>query len=167
MTNPERLRDEAAEHDRAAEESFQRCDTDGFLTQWAHGINADIKRRQAEIEENGGRWTFPGLFDRETGQRVRAKIVHVADRYSYVEGATRPLWLVLGPRDEALLWLPAYRTSKRSKLWQAGFEERDEEAPARAEIQGRGRGLSGTAWVAVVRTDGGYPEDATQWGRTR
>jgi hypothetical protein len=34
-------------------------------------------------------------------------------------------------------------------------------APAKATILGKGRGLSGQAWAAVVRTDRGYPESAS------
>lgn len=162
----DRLREQAAQHERDRQDSWERSDTDGFLSQWASGLNAQLDRRKADILDADGMSTFRGLFDRETGQRVRARIIEVADRYSFVEGATKPLWLVLDSNDEAVYWLPAYKgDSKRSKLWKLGFEERDEEAPAAAKIAGRGRGLSGSAWVTTYRTDGGMPEGAVPFDK--
>jgi hypothetical protein len=158
VSEAQKLRDEAAAHDRAAQESFERSDTDGFLSQWASGLTAQLKRREADLLDAGGVATFPGLYDRETGERVRAKIVYVDDQYA---GGKKPMWLVLDAADKAVMWLPAYKgNSKLSKLWKNGFEERDETAPAKAFMDGRGRGLSGSAWVATKRTDGGFPESA-------
>ena len=47
-------------YDRA-EESWQRSDTDGFLSQWASGITGDLHRAQADLLDNGGKSTFAGL----------------------------------------------------------------------------------------------------------
>jgi hypothetical protein len=166
----QQLREQAAQHERDRQESWERSDTDGFLSQWASGLNAQLKRKQADLLEAGNVSTFKGLFDRATGQRVRAKIVQVA-AYGAYNGETVSKWLVLDSADKAVHWLPAFKgDSKRSKLWKLGFEERPEQAPAKAVMDGRGRGLSGTAWVAVKRTDGGYPADAVpfdQLGRGR
>jgi hypothetical protein len=160
VSESQKLRDEAARHEQNARESFERSDTDGFLSQWASGLNAQLAREQADLLDAGGVATFPGLFDRATGERVRAKVVYVEDRYGY-GGGKKPMWLVLDAADNAVMWLPAYKgDSKRSKLWKQGFEERDEVAPAQAFMDGVGRGLSGRAWVATKRTDGGYPESA-------
>jgi len=49
-----KLKEEAATHDREAFESFERCDTDGFLSQWASGINAQEARLKASLIEQGG-----------------------------------------------------------------------------------------------------------------
>lgn len=57
------LRELARSRDREAADSFDRCDTDGALSQWASGINAEKYRLQADIAENGGMWSFPALFD--------------------------------------------------------------------------------------------------------
>lgn len=172
----------AAEHRQAAtaayeraEESFQRCDTDGFLSQWASGITGDLHRAQATIIENGGKDTFAGLYDAQ-GRRVKAKTVEVEDRYRGY--GTKSLWLVLDANDRALAWVPRQyarrvdpktgeiiedaKPNPRSKMAQLGLHEAYEEAPAVAYIAGSGRGLSGaaTARVATKRTDGGYPADA-------
>lgn len=64
-TTPEALRNEAADSDRAAAESFDRCDTDGFLSQWAHGLDAQRKRAEAELLENGGTVEVHVLTDLE------------------------------------------------------------------------------------------------------
>jgi hypothetical protein len=48
----------AARHDADAAASFERCDTDGFLSQWASGINAQVARANAAIADNGGLATF-------------------------------------------------------------------------------------------------------------
>lgn len=37
---------------RAATESFERCDTDGFLSQWASGLTADLPARRPEPPPN-------------------------------------------------------------------------------------------------------------------
>ena len=172
----------AAEHrqaatvaDQRAADSFERCDTDGFLSQWADGITAQLHRAQAAIIENGGKDTFAGLFN-EAGQRVKAKVVTVPDRFKGY--GTKDLWLVLDANDKAIVWVPRQyarkvdgktgevrydtRPNPRSKMAQLGLHEDDEEAPAVAYIAGSGRGLSGAAscYVTSKRTDGGYPADA-------
>lgn len=58
MNTAEAYLSEAAAHDRDAAESFDRCDTDGFLSQWASGINAQVARKNAAIAEAGGVATF-------------------------------------------------------------------------------------------------------------
>ncbi|QBZ72150.1 hypothetical protein SEA_KRADAL_264 [Streptomyces phage Kradal] len=69
------LREIAKGNDREAADSFDRCDTDGFLSQWASGITAEKYRLRADVAENGGMWSFPALFDLE-GNLVPAREVH-------------------------------------------------------------------------------------------
>lgn len=147
---------DAAEQRR--EESWQRSDTDGFLSQWASGLTAQLHRRQAEILDNGGVAEFRGLFDAATGERVKAKVVYVANPRGY--GSKIAKWIVLDERDQAIEWIPAYKQGPRTKLAQRGYVEQIETAPAVAEITGSGTGLSGNAWVTTRRTDGGYPAGA-------
>ncbi len=63
MSKSEALRIEADQHDRDAQESFERCDTDGFLSQWASGITGERKRLQASILENDGMAEIACLVD--------------------------------------------------------------------------------------------------------
>jgi hypothetical protein len=126
----------AAAADQEAHDSFERCDTDGFLSQWASGLMAQQHRLAATIAENGGRHSFQALFDTE-GNLVPAKLVPTKFGTS---------WGVLEGDDPQALAAKGYREGRVM-------------APARAEMQGSGRGLSGTAWVAAVRSDGGFSRD--------
>lgn len=175
---PDQLRAEADRHDEAAAASFERCDTDGFLSQWADGINARLLRHEAEIQENGGKATFPGLFDAQ-GRRIRARLMTVQSFRGY---GTDQVWGVLDASGRRVqLWIPRQSSvrivdepdgkwhrehgvapSPRSKMAKLGLHEEEELAPAKAEIAASGRGLAGAASAHVVsrRTDGGFPEDA-------
>jgi hypothetical protein len=155
----EDYRAEAARHEAAREESFQRSDTDGFLTQWAHGKSAELARARAKIAEAGGTSTFRGLYRRSDGKRMRAKLISY--RCSYT-GSTKWAWSFRnadGSIDRSVGLLND-TCSTRGKLYKSGYEVRDETAPAAARMDGEGTGLSGTVWVSVYRTDGGYPADA-------
>jgi hypothetical protein len=150
---------EAARLEAAREESFERCDTDGFVSQWADGILASKMRLQAEIERNNGMSEFPALFDLE-GNRLPAKLITVPDRFKGY--GTRTCWALCDPatgRFTGVFVTPATIGSKRSEncLARKGYRQGTEMAPAKADIVGYGRGLSGNAWAAIVRTDGGYP----------
>jgi hypothetical protein len=152
-------RAEAAAAEASREESFRRCDTDGFLSQWASGKTAELARAKAKLAEEGWTAEFPGLYRRDTGERVRAKLISFKCRYTY---RTKWSWSFRhedGSVDRSKGLLPDTRT-KRGKLWKSGYEVRMERAPANAAMEGEGTGLSGTCWVAVFRTDDGYPADA-------
>lgn len=140
-STPQSLRDEAAKMEQEREESFARCDTDGFLSQWGLGLSANKLRLKATILENGGRANFQGLYHGTT--RVPAKLV---------EGQFGLVWLL---RDDAAeqfgrRFIPHNYNSRVQR--ELGLSERTESAPATAAIVGTGRGLSGRAWVSAVRT---------------
>jgi hypothetical protein len=157
---PQELRTAAAAADRDAAESFERSDTDGFLSQWASGITARLYRAQAALAEAGGRAAFPALFD-TAGNLVPAKLVET--RWGMAWG------LLPGddPRGRFTGW---FRPSKArsAAVRQAndaarGYQVGRVMAPARAEIMGSGTGLSGaaSASVGVRRTDGGFSRVVT------
>jgi hypothetical protein len=75
-------RAEARGNDQAAYDSFERCDTDGFLSQWAHGQMATRYIRAAEILEAGGCADFIALFDLE-GNLVPAKYMETQYGWSW------------------------------------------------------------------------------------
>jgi hypothetical protein len=152
-------RAEAAAHETAREESFQRCDTDGFLSQWAHGKSAELARAKAKLADDGGTAEFPGLYRRSDGARMRAVLISYKCSYTY---STKWAWSFRhadGSVNRSMPLLPDTR-STRGKLWKLGYEVKMETAPARAYMAGEGTGLSGTCWVAVSRSDDGYPVDA-------
>lgn len=140
------LRASAAQHRADAAESFERCDTDGFVSQWASGINAQVADRNAEIADGGGKW----LFARTTlvtldGEPTDARAVDT--RYG-------TKWR----SDAADKWLP-YMPARPSTLAKHGYREVTETiaAPAKAITwaPSGARGLSGatSVCVIVIRTD--------------
>lgn len=139
---------------KARQESWERSDTDGFLSQWASGITANEEQLAVEIAENGGAALFPALVRASDLKRIRAKLIET--RYG-----TR--WAVCDEQGQFTgVFLPHGDNSR--KLRKLGLVIAMEWAPAKATIKGSGTGLSGTAWAAVVRTDCGYPKDAIRFG---
>lgn len=55
-------RAEAAAHRAAEAESFARCDTDGFISQYVHTLNAREASVKARLAEQGGMEDFGALF---------------------------------------------------------------------------------------------------------
>lgn len=132
------LRESAAHEDQLAADSFERSDTDGFLTQWAHGITADRDRLQANIVENGGVWRLLALFDAETLEYVPA--YRGKSTYGpYFRPIGTSVFISVGRRGA-------------SKRKQHQLVEKWAEFPAEAFIDGSGHGLSGRAWVSVRKT---------------
>lgn len=157
----------AAEHRRLAAEALQRqadsyenSDTDGFVSQWASGINANLHATQARILENGGVSTFTALADLD-GNLVPAKMVDTKFGLA---------WGVLSdPTDNDSsfeTWVNRSKASTAAKrvaaLEKKGYREVVVLAPARAQIIASGTGLSGaaSAYVGIRRTDGGFSPDA-------
>jgi hypothetical protein len=152
------LRTQASEQFAAAEESFERCDTDGFLSQWASSITGRKLMLQAEIEERGGKAEFVALFDLE-GALVPAKMIET--RYGWS-------WALLDPKNPRGRFLGFFNPSKastpekrRAANAKKGFYLGTVLAPAKAEIMGGGTGLAGAAscYVGARRTDGGFSAD--------
>lgn len=147
--NANDLRNEAAKMDEMAEESFQRCDTDGFLSQWALGLGAQERRLQAGIEEAGGLSEFAALFDLD-GNRVPAKLI---------DGRFGTCWAMCDDDGQFTGQFIKAFPARESTMERKGFREGREMAPARAKIIGSGTGLSGAAscYAGIIRIDGGYP----------
>lgn len=140
----------AAQCAQSAYDSFERCDTDGFLSQWASNLTSNLHRAKAEIAARGGKHHFTGLY--EGDRRVAARMI---------DTQFGDAWLLR--EDEAAKFgrkfIPTGSTSRIQK--KLGLAQRKEWDRADAKIDGHGRGLSGTAWVATYRVD----ERAT-WGLT-
>lgn len=130
----------AARNDQDKRESFERSDTDGFVSQWASGINAELNREKARLSRQEKLDTFNGLYSGDT--RVRAKIVN---------GQYGSVWLI----DDCDQHLTGGRkfipTGSRSRVQrELGLSERQEIAPAWACTAGSGYGLSGACSVRVT-----------------
>lgn len=87
LTQAAGLRAEATAARRRSAASFDRCDTDGFMSQWAADSMARLYDVQAEILENGGVAEFPALFDLD-GNMLDAREVHT--RYGWAWAITTP-----------------------------------------------------------------------------
>lgn len=143
----EELRATARGHRNEANASFDRCDTDGFLSQWASGLCGERDEHAAHVAELGGVWEFPALFDLN-GNLVAAKIVHSKFGYS-----GKQCWGVLAsddPTSRIVKWL-AFAPVRQSTLEKHGYREGTVLAPAIAAIRGEK-----TAHAGIFRKDGGF-----------
>ena len=153
------LKARAAAHARAAGDSFERSDTDGALTQWAHGVNGERDLLASEIAENGGYHRFPALFDRN-GALVHAREIETRHGWR---------WLITDPRDPngpgqwfresgAKDWRKrlAFNASK-------GYFVGSVLLPAVAVTRGSGTGLSGACSVRAVAVPANGPGDYTDY----
>lgn len=152
--NAETLRREADAHRQAAQDSFDRCDTDGFVSQWASGIMARLADARARLAENGGRAIFTGLY--EGDRRVIAKVVQTRFGSSWM----------LDDAEAAKFgrkFIPLQSHNGRSRVQaQLGLSERDEWQTAAANTAGGGTGLAGacSVFVETYRTGDKWGRDA-------
>lgn len=143
-TDPERdtaewHRQQAVECRRRAAESFERCDTDGFLSQWANEVGAKRHELDALIVEQGGTYLFRGTrLVRLDGTPTDARMVET--RY----GAR---WR-LDSTDE---WLPVH-PKRADTLGKRGYREVTVEERHPARTSWIGTPYSG--YYAIVRADG-------------
>jgi hypothetical protein len=138
----DQLRAQANERDRAAEESFQRCDTDGFLSQWAAGLTAQELRMKAQVADAGGMWTFARtMLVTLDGEATDAREVKTRFGYRWRLDSTDQ-WLPVNPARESTLAKHGYREVEVTEV-----------AEAKVTLAGNGRGLSGNVWVRVYRPD--------------
>lgn len=152
-------REMAARSFASAEESFARCDTDGFLSQWASSMTGRMHQMNAEIAENGGMAEFPALFDAD-GNLLPAKWFH--GRYGMQWGLLKDFSDTRAPFVAYFVPSRARDDAKRiANNLAKGYRLGRVKAPARARIVGSGTGLSGaaSASVQVIRTDGGLAID--------
>lgn len=141
-TTPAEFTAEAAQHEADAHESFERCDTDGFLTQWASGINAQVARANAEIAANDGMatfWTYK-VISVATGKTVNFRRANT--RYGFklvVDMPDGEVWIDPNARE-------ATNTSKGVSV---GREEFTLPAHANTWAPPGARGMSGASSVTV------------------
>ncbi len=122
----------------AREASWERSDTDGFLSQWAHGLHDSLYQRQAEICRAGGMAWFSCLLDLE-GRRVPARMI--TSRYG-------PCWAILDSAEKftgEFVSIDLKPKAIRRKGYQYGFVLQ----PAWAKFYGKGHGLGGSCWVGT------------------
>ena len=160
----EEYRDKANECEAAREESFQRCDTDGFLSQWASGMTSQLARAKEQLAEDGWLSDFQGLYFIKTGERAAAKPIKTKYgwRWAFVDKFDRFIEVTLYDGRTAChvakMFLP-YRPKRAMTLGRYGLCEFTERVPANARLASNGTGLSGNCWVEVYREDRDMPDD--------
>jgi hypothetical protein len=152
---------EAAQASSDAEQaSFERSDTDGFLSQWAHSMTARLHNEQAALADAGGMGEWPALFDLN-GNLVPAKLV--STRFGIA-------WGILpsdDPDGRFVAWFSASSARKsatrRVNDAKKGYRVGRVLARTGAKVMGSGTGLSGaaSAYVGRYRQDGGFSRDVT------
>jgi hypothetical protein len=123
------LKAQADRHAREAYESFERCDTDGFLSQWASGLASQRCAAEARLIEQGNIAEFLTLFDLD-GNFVPAKIIQT-------QYGSR--WMVLDAEGRKTGEFLTVAPVRRSTLAKHGYVEGYAKFPARVDYtEGRG-----------------------------
>lgn len=135
------LRSEAADLRQEARDSFERCDTDGFLSQWASGLGAYRKEAEAELIERGGVSEFLTLFDLD-GNWVPCRMV---------EGRYGKSWMILDADGKRTGEFVPYLPKRRDTLAKRGYVEGRAMFPARIDYIETGGGVMGVR-VGSIRT---------------
>lgn len=151
------LRQTAIDRKRREEESFQRCDTDGFLSQWALSIGAQRDEANAKILDNGGYARFPVLCDAD-GNVIADREFRFENPHPVGFGVLVSYsWKLTGKYVDQCgrRWIPSGPRSRIQK--KLGLHEETRWFPAVAEIHAPGTGMAGaaSASVRVVRMDTG------------
>lgn len=153
MTSAEEYLDKAKRHQNDAIASFDRCDTDGCVSQWASGVMADEARANARLAAQGGCDNFRALFDLD-GNLVAAKLVN---------GQYGLCWGILqsdDPSSRITRFIGAF-PKRKSTMARKGFYEGTVRCRAHVVLGGSGTGLSGALTVRphAVRSDRGFSRD--------
>lgn len=129
----------------SAYDSFERCDTDGFLSQWASGVMAGRYEGAAQILENGGCAEFIALFDLE-GNLVPAK--YMETRYGYA-------WALLEVNeDESIQRIVGWFNESRAKNEETARRNNEKKGYRLGKV--RAACFLNLKDGRVIRTDGEY-----------
>lgn len=141
------------------QESFQRCDTDGCVTQWCLSKSADQYDARAEICDNGGTASFRGLY--QGFRRVKAKLIDTEFGQCWLLHDSESA--IISARRKRFVPCEGWRRKSRV-LAKLGLSERFERAPAWAGLDtpAGAKGLSGltSMHVSVYRTGDEWGADA-------
>lgn len=133
-------RAEATAADQRAHDSFDRCDTDGCVSQWVDGLVAQQARANARIADNDGLAEFPALFDLE-GNWVPARLI---------EGQYGPSWMLLDADGRRTGQYVNAFPKRRATIANKGYLEGRAMWPATAKFAGRGKGIGSLTSVRIV-----------------
>lgn len=144
----------AAEELRRREESWERSDTDGFVTQWVHGMSASEYSLKAQLAEQNSMTEVSALFDLE------GNLLHTLHGW----GQFGEYFMILdedGNKDTTQgrngFFSPSQARSevtKRKNNAAKGFYVGAVKVPAKVDIVASGTGLSAaaTAYATILPT---------------
>lgn len=156
----EGLEQEAKDALRRQEESWERSDTDGFLSQWANGMTASLNRRKIEVLKAGGYAQFWVLCHGDTVISSESVTFSLHDQ-PWIKTTK---WKVENEHlhiTNGRKWIPVQRGDKPGRIAKSfGLHEEQRWFKAEARIMGSGTGLSGcaNAYVGVERVRDYMPE---------
>lgn len=145
-----RLDAEATGRHQAAADSFDRCDTDGFLSQWASGISGRLAAAKAEIARNHGYVEARALF--HVGGELDGQVASTHEHY----GQWGMCWVLndaAAQRFGKRFFSPSKARSdakRRANNAAKGFSTGAIRVAGYAKIDGSGTGLSGAASCYVA-----------------
>ena len=141
--NAAERQEKISDHLNKQAESYERCDTDGFMSQMSHGVMASLHETERDLEATNGYELATGLYTLD-GQRIRAKLI---------DGKFGMCWAFCDMNDKFTGRFEKYAPVRKSTHTKKGIVERYIEAvQVKAEIMD---------WhVYTFRTDKGYPEHA-------
>jgi hypothetical protein len=140
METRQDLEAKSAELYAKAEESFERCDTDGFMSQWAHTINAQKAQMEAELVDDN-MVAFPALFDLD-GNLVNAKLI---------SGRFGACWAICDDAGKFTGEFVSAFPKREATMVKKGYREGTEMAAARVKLVGSD---CATVRPVYVRIDG-------------
>lgn len=101
----DKLREQSAAARQRSIDSFDRCDTDGFLSQWASDCTASEKRLAAQLADQGGKDVFRVLIDTNTGEIVAERLMVFFNKFAGY--GSRTVWAV--NRNGSTEWVTDYK----------------------------------------------------------
>lgn len=100
------LLERAEDHRRRSEESWERSDTDGCVTQWCNDISALDCGRAAELADQANLHVFKVLVDTQTGEVVGNTVHIFQSRFHY---GNEYKWAVRRSDDQRAEWVTDYK----------------------------------------------------------
>ena len=139
-------KDLAIKASRRSHDSFDRCDTDGFVSQFCDTHQSRLYGMLAKLAESGWKYEFPALFDLD-GNRVNAKLI---------DGKFGKCWALTDDNGRFNGKFITAFPARKSTMAKKGYVEGKELAPAYAVTYGGGKGFSGLHSIGIkyIRTDG-------------
>jgi hypothetical protein len=151
-------REQAAASRQRSAESWDRSDTDGFLSQWASDTTASEWDLKAELAEDGWTAEFVALFDLD-GNMIPAKEIN---------GTYGPVWMLLDEHGRKRGWFNMSGAQKaatrRANNAKKGVYVGLVRVPAHVAMTGgSGTGLGGCMSVrpSIFPDDRNYASDPT------